>query len=539
MSHLIRKVTSCTILAINRSSNVTLRTVLPVHVRTIFSSSSIGLDNFKLAREQYVSRHAPSIDSFKKRFLDSVNKPDAQIFTEDLRNMIMSADSDEEVNAVIQALKKYNTNKLKLTDYHFGSPIMRLLYIRNKPDLAMQLFMDESLKNIFNDSGSALILLNKLVEDKRYDDAIKVFEYGMQRGFTTTSGRTYPTDAVTLTIEALYRQNTKQSLAKAKELMTKVIERDADINPRTAAMMGLLAIQHDESSFAMEIIGAVRAQNLTTIQNIRAICYAKMGRAEEAINVVHLLADQPPIDNDHRRVFPLVLQHIKKAVENSKDEDLKTRFEDLSKFVTQNNRLSSTDLSEFLNEPISRRQAIATGRLGVQQAPSGSFQRSGSNFRDIGFRGGFNQKASNLRQDTRGNSYIRDNRYQSSRFGGANYASNERRSQNSFNENERLSNRNRNSSLNENFRQDNRIEQSNLSSARVNQSDSTTSSRLRERENDSNTSRRSGTKVGTMETTSTSPIPQRSTRTNEDNPQQLKRNRNVEKNDNKSSSSTS
>jgi hypothetical protein len=42
-----------------------------------------------------------------------------------------------------------------------------------------------------------------------------------------------------------------------------------------------------------------------------------MGRIEEAINVVHLLADQPPIDNDRRRVFPLVvcifehrIQHI-------------------------------------------------------------------------------------------------------------------------------------------------------------------------------------------------------------------------------------
>jgi len=34
---------------------------LPVHVRTIFSTSGIGLDNFKLAREQHVSRHAPSI----------------------------------------------------------------------------------------------------------------------------------------------------------------------------------------------------------------------------------------------------------------------------------------------------------------------------------------------------------------------------------------------------------------------------------------------------------------------------------------------
>ncbi|CAF1168246.1 unnamed protein product [Rotaria sordida] len=369
MSHIIRTVTSCTILAINRTSSRTLRTVLPVHVRTIFSSSTIGLDNFKLAREQYVSHHSPSIDGFKKRFLDSVNKPDAQIFTEDLRNMIMSADSDEEIDAVIQALRKYNSNKLKFTEYHFGSPIMRLLYIRNKPDLAMKLFMDESLKNIFNDSGSALILLNKLVEDKRYDDAIKIFEYGMQRGFSTTSGRAYPTDAVILVVEALYRQNTKQSLAKAKELVTKIIERDADINPRTAAMIALLAIQHNESSFAMEIIGALRSPNLTTIQNIRAICYAEMGRAEEAINVVHLLADQPPIDNDYRRVFPLVLQHIKKVVEKSKDEDLKTRFEDLSKFVSENNRLSTTDLSDFLNEPISRRPAIATGRLGVQQVP--------------------------------------------------------------------------------------------------------------------------------------------------------------------------
>lgn len=34
---------------------------LPGHVRTIFTSSGIGLDNFKLAREQHISRHAASI----------------------------------------------------------------------------------------------------------------------------------------------------------------------------------------------------------------------------------------------------------------------------------------------------------------------------------------------------------------------------------------------------------------------------------------------------------------------------------------------
>jgi hypothetical protein len=48
--------------------------------------------------------------------------------------------------------------------------------------------------------------MNKLVEEKRYDDAIKVFEHGSQRGFSTSSGRTFPTDVVMLAIEGLFRQ---------------------------------------------------------------------------------------------------------------------------------------------------------------------------------------------------------------------------------------------------------------------------------------------------------------------------------------------
>lgn len=32
---------------------------------------------------------------------------------------------------------------MKFTDFHFGAPIMRLLHIHNKTDLAMELFMDE------------------------------------------------------------------------------------------------------------------------------------------------------------------------------------------------------------------------------------------------------------------------------------------------------------------------------------------------------------------------------------------------------------
>ena len=48
--------------------------------------------------------------------------------------------------------------------------------------------------------------MNKLIEDKRYDDAVKVFEFGSERGFSTSTGRAFPTDVIMLAIEALYRQ---------------------------------------------------------------------------------------------------------------------------------------------------------------------------------------------------------------------------------------------------------------------------------------------------------------------------------------------
>ncbi len=53
-----------------------------------------------------------NLDVFKKRFLDSIGQSNSQIFTEDLRNMIMSANNDQETDAVIQALKKYLQNHL-------------------------------------------------------------------------------------------------------------------------------------------------------------------------------------------------------------------------------------------------------------------------------------------------------------------------------------------------------------------------------------------------------------------------------------------
>jgi hypothetical protein len=35
-----------------------------MQIRTLFSSSGIGIDNFKLSREQHASRYAPSLGKY-------------------------------------------------------------------------------------------------------------------------------------------------------------------------------------------------------------------------------------------------------------------------------------------------------------------------------------------------------------------------------------------------------------------------------------------------------------------------------------------
>ena len=46
------------------------------------------------------------------------------------------------------------------------------------------------------------------------------------------------------------------------------------------------------------------------------------------------------------------MRHLRVAIEKSGDQSLLGRFEELSRFVLTNNRLSTIDLPEFITEPI-------------------------------------------------------------------------------------------------------------------------------------------------------------------------------------------
>ena len=162
--------------------------------------------------------------------------------------------------------------------------------------------------------------MNKLVDDKRYDDALKVFEFASQRGFSS-SGRAYPTDIVMLAIEALYRQVSKDEaeVKPKRHCLYLNLEYERSIGQgETVAVQSHRARLGDQSaysvdgcsaghstgnrapcerekttsidsfqnepSFAMEILGAIRTQNVATIQNLRVRIRRRILRSHSSIS---------------------------------------------------------------------------------------------------------------------------------------------------------------------------------------------------------------------------------------------------------------
>lgn len=67
-------------------------------------------------------------------------------------------------------------NETGSSKYKLHATFMRLLYTIDRIDIALDCFKDEKLKEIFmQDLASSMIILDKLIEDKQYQQALDFF----------------------------------------------------------------------------------------------------------------------------------------------------------------------------------------------------------------------------------------------------------------------------------------------------------------------------------------------------------------------------
>jgi hypothetical protein len=79
----------------------------------------------------------------RKKIEASLSHSNGIILTHEIDTLLFTAKSDEELDLVVKAIQRYETQhgELGLVKFNFGAPLMRLFYVRSKTDKALELFM--------------------------------------------------------------------------------------------------------------------------------------------------------------------------------------------------------------------------------------------------------------------------------------------------------------------------------------------------------------------------------------------------------------
>ena len=97
----------------------------------------------------------------KANIASELVKPNGYIRKRDLRTLVHLAKTDQEIDLAIKAIQKYYTQKDAIKDY-FGTPLMRLLYIFDKTDRALELFFSQVLEFFILSHSRSFILFQRM-----------------------------------------------------------------------------------------------------------------------------------------------------------------------------------------------------------------------------------------------------------------------------------------------------------------------------------------------------------------------------------------
>jgi hypothetical protein len=124
-------------------------------ISNIAQNQSINPSNtFLLVRQKYKKNGFENEIFYqgllKKNIEKALSQPEEQIVPDDLKNLLYTAKSDEELDLVVNAIQKYETQSAALGKFrfNFGVLLMGLFYVQNKTDKALELFMSNVIATL-------------------------------------------------------------------------------------------------------------------------------------------------------------------------------------------------------------------------------------------------------------------------------------------------------------------------------------------------------------------------------------------------------
>ncbi|CAF0959215.1 unnamed protein product [Brachionus calyciflorus] len=319
-------------------------------VRTYFSPSYFAVDSFKNYASIIEKEQGRNASSLKLAIEEGMSKPDSKIFTEDLKTMLYLTKTDADIDLLLNAIRKYQQQESStIFNFNFESPLIRLLYTLNKTDRALNLFLDEKdtvLQKIYT---PGVILMNKLLEEKRYSDAVKVFNRILNKFKAekkeNPSKLLKTMDLSNLVTEALLGLNNLEALETGKQMLKDFKQLNIECHDNGFIKLILLAYNQNQFDFAYELTTKIKNKNKNIINNLRVLCLLRMNRVDDAISLAE--DTSKIVTRGQSRLFFKETLAMLEDLASKLEGEKKDRVNDLVTTIKQENKLIDLSLNDY------------------------------------------------------------------------------------------------------------------------------------------------------------------------------------------------
>lgn len=377
-----------------------IENVSVISSRTLFAPSFFNVDKFANHSNYMQKKEANSKNDVRKIIEKSMSDGNSKMFTEDLKTLLYLTQNQDEFDFVVNAVKMYyNQAESGVFNFHFGMPLMRCAYSLNLTDKMFELTMSGKYSFLSEVDSVFTITMNKLFEEKRYDDVLKVFSKALEATLKKDikiegKGPFMPFVTSQLAFETLLEMNDPNALELAKELNQTLNTNKVQFNKLSNIAMILLALNQNDYQFAYEAFLGLEKKSQNQLnaaeRNLKVQILLKLGNVEEALNEYNQILGLDSNSQRQSKFFEATLAAFKE-VSQSANSDLHLKIDDA---------LSRALNSQFPYEMKAfffREQTISPSDR-KKEREKGSFQTDGSrNFGDFSPRrdnrfGDFKQK---------------------------------------------------------------------------------------------------------------------------------------------------
>ncbi|XP_022692130.1 pentatricopeptide repeat-containing protein 2, mitochondrial-like isoform X2 [Varroa jacobsoni] len=371
-----------------QSSSMTQQQQQPVQqTRALYTAQSLGMDKFVEQRERVKAQFGPDKERFMARIREyfrpipaeiekegtagsssgaaacdsgavstaNSSGSNAMVFTEDLKNVVSLCESDDDIDLCVRMMRRFNeqTKSLRFGTFVFGPVAIRLLYVLDKPDLAIQVLKDPQLAGFFDQFSSYQIAMDLLYKKGRYDDVLDLYQHMRQQQL---HGTRFPRDCVVLVLGACYQISTKESYEFALKLIREARQSGALVLRKGLTFTAALALNMNEPKLAMELLALTAQINYITVRNLRLIALSHLDRYEDIFLVLRSIIHQyHHLRQGDSEICQDTLDRIHKNLEKKGDTERLQLFSQLQRALKEGNHLSTSTIDELLNRPMQQK----------------------------------------------------------------------------------------------------------------------------------------------------------------------------------------